>query len=114
MIISVLTYEQFNQTVDFSYIDVEENDGFNVPVETAVPAVQISIDGTFSNITNYWNAMFYVDTEKRRYYYRAVSCNEKFSDDYEILEQFDEETNFLKSSTGWLCPNIEYMNVQEK
>jgi hypothetical protein len=57
---------------------------------------------------------FFASNEGTVKFFKAVNCTEKFlGGPKSLLDNFhtDETESFL-ASTGWLCPDIDYMNIQ--
>ena len=53
-IYTVGTFSKFNQTVNLNQIN-DDNEGFLVNQDQAVPAINIVVEGSDFNITDYWN-----------------------------------------------------------
>jgi hypothetical protein len=66
------------------------------------------------NITQYWSGLFSLESSSSGIiqFYPAVNCTEKYKDGpASLLAQFYEEPSVL-ASTGWLCPDVDELVLQ--
>lgn len=98
-----------------SYID-DSDTYFNISTHRSVPAIKIRAGDPSLNITKYFTGMFShysTDIPNGIEFIRTVSCTEKFKDGpASLLEQFPEDEDQILPSTGWLCPDIDELNIK--